>query len=80
MIPQSKPAGMPIVWTLAVWESKIDPLWLGEATVDEHSDIIQWADRRARAHTIPKLIQQDWGIDTDQWQKMAIVESGRKAR
>jgi uncharacterized protein len=58
----------------------IDPLWLGEATVDEHSDIINWADRRARAHTIPELIQRDWGIKTDRWQKKTVVESGRKTR
>jgi uncharacterized protein len=42
--------------------AKIDPLWLGEAIVDEHADIMEWADRRARAQTIPKLIGRDWGV------------------
>ena len=60
--------------------ARIDPLWLGEATVDEHAEIMEWDDRRARAHTIPKLIHRDWGISTDQWQKMLAVESGKKGR
>ena len=59
--------------------ARIDPLWLGEATVDEHSDIIEWAHCRAKVHTIPELIQRDWGIKTERWQKMAVA-SGRKAR
>jgi uncharacterized protein len=60
--------------------ARIDPLWLGEATVDEHYDIINWADRRARAHTIPELIQRDWGISTDPCQALVGVKVGRKAR
>jgi len=60
--------------------TKIDPLWLDEATVDEHSDIMKWAERRATAHTIPKLIRRDWGISTDQWQARAVAKSERKAR
>jgi uncharacterized protein len=58
--------------------ARIDPLWLGEATVDEHPDIIKWADRRARAHIIPELIQRDWGIRTDRWQTILAVDGGRK--
>ena len=42
--------------------AEIDPLWLGEATVDEHAEIMEWADRRAKAHAIPELIRRDWGI------------------
>jgi hypothetical protein len=49
-------------------------------TVDEHSDIIGWADRRARAHAIPELIQRDWGIRTTRRQKKAAVESGKQTR
>jgi uncharacterized protein len=60
--------------------ARIDPLWLGEATVDEHSDIISGADRRARAGVIPELIQQDWGIEPNGWLEMAGVERIRKAR
>ena len=37
---------------------------------------MEWADRRAKAHTIPELIQRDWGIRTDRWKKArAEVES-----
>ncbi len=60
--------------------AKMDPLWLGEATVDEHTQIIEWADRRATARTIPALIQREWGIRTDRWKAREVVESGRKAR
>jgi uncharacterized protein len=60
--------------------AKIDPLWLGEATVDEHPQIVEWANRRATARIIPELIHREWGIPTDQWQKMLAVESGRKPR
>ena len=59
--------------------ARIDPLWLAEATVDEHFQIMEWADRRATAHTIPELIDRDWDIPTARWQ-MLPVESGRKAR
>jgi uncharacterized protein len=47
----------------------IEPLWLGEATVDEHQEIIEWADYRARNRIIPDLIHQDWGIPTDGWKQ-----------
>jgi len=60
--------------------AKIDPLWLGEATVDEHSDIINWAVQRARTQTIPDLIHREWGIRTDRWKVRAVVESGTKPR
>ena len=60
--------------------TKIDPLWLGEATVDEHADIVEWADRRAKARTIPELIQRDWGISTEGWQAMTRVGSKKKPR
>jgi uncharacterized protein len=60
--------------------AKIDPLWLGEATVDEHADIMEWADRRAKAGVIPELIGQEWGIKIRQRQKAEMVERVRKAR
>ena len=47
----------------------IEPLWLGEATVDDHQEIIEWADRRATNRVIPDLIHQDWGIPTDSWKQ-----------
>jgi uncharacterized protein len=56
---------------------KPDPLWLGEATVDEHSDIIHWADERATFHTTPEWIQRDWEISTSHWKKM-IARKNRK--
>jgi uncharacterized protein len=55
--------------------ARIDPCWLGEATVEEHSDIMEWADRRAKAHAIPKMIQLDWGISRDHWQKRRSLEA-----
>jgi hypothetical protein len=55
-------------------------LWLSEATVDEHDDIMEWADRRAKAHAIPELIKREWGINTDRWQATVEVGSGRKTR
>ena len=58
--------------------ARIDPLWLGEATVDEHSDIIEWADRRARFQVIPDLIQRDWGIGTDKGKKTVGAKSAGK--
>jgi uncharacterized protein len=42
--------------------AETDPFWLGEATVDEHTEIMEWADRRAKAHAIPELVQREWGI------------------
>jgi uncharacterized protein len=60
--------------------ARIDPLWLGEATVDEHSQIMQWAERRADAQVVPELVCREWGIETDLWKPMAGVRSGRKAR
>jgi uncharacterized protein len=60
--------------------AKIDPLWLGEATVDEHTPIMEWAERRATARAIPELIQQEWGIRTNRWKARAVVASGKKAR
>ena len=60
--------------------ASIDPLWLGEATVDEHADIIEWADRRARSQFIPDLIQQDWGIKIKRSKKTAAGEGRKKAR
>jgi uncharacterized protein len=42
--------------------ARIDPLWIGEAIVDEQPKIIEWADRRAKAQVIPGLIQREWGI------------------
>ena len=57
---------------------RIDPLWLGEATVDEHPHIIRWADERARSQVIPKLIQREWGIRTDKWKETEGVGIGKK--
>lgn len=59
--------------------AKIDPLWLGEATVDDQQEIIEWADRRARDQFLPDLIREDWGVPTDGWKPKAVA-STRKAR
>lgn len=59
---------------------KIDPLWLGEATVDEQPHIMKWADERARSHVVPKLIQREWGIRTDKWKETAGIGGGKKPR
>ena len=56
--------------------AKVDPFWLGEATVDEHADIVKWADLRAKAHVVPKLIQRNWGIS----QTMMGVRGRKKPR
>jgi uncharacterized protein len=56
--------------------AKIDPLWLGEATVDEHGEIMDWADLRAKAQVIPRLIQRGWGIS----QAKMGVRGGKKRR
>ena len=56
--------------------AKIDPLWLGEGTVDEHADIMEWADLRAKSHVIPKLVQRNWGIS----QTMMCVRGGKSRR
>ena len=59
--------------------TRISPFWLGEATVEECSHIMEWADRRAKARTVPELIRRDWGIRTDRWEEKASVERRRKA-
>ena len=59
--------------------AKISPLWLGESTVEECGHIMEWADRRARARTIPSWIQREWGIKTDLWQEKSGVGRRRKA-
>ena len=59
---------------------KIDPLWLGEATVDEHADIMEWADRRARSQAIPDLIHRDWGIKMDLVKKTVKGETNTAIR
>jgi len=41
--------------------TKIDPWWFGMATL-ESPKIMAWAERRARAQTIPLLIHREWGI------------------
>ena len=58
--------------------ARIDPLWLGEATTDEHTR--SWNGLiGGHAHTIPELIQREWGIRTDQWKK-ARAEVKRQGR
>jgi uncharacterized protein len=47
--------------------ANLEPLWLGEATVDDNQKIVEWADQRARAQVIPDLIGRDWGVATDGW-------------
>ncbi len=41
---------------------RIDPFWLGEATAEDNSQIVKWAERRAGERTIPELIWREWGI------------------
>jgi uncharacterized protein len=60
--------------------AKIDPLWLSEATVDEHPDIVEWADHRARERVVPALIERDWGIPTANWKRQERVAGGRIPR
>ena len=57
---------------------RIDPFWLGEATIEECSPIVEWADERANEQTIPELIRREWGIRTDRWQQKAGIERRRK--
>jgi uncharacterized protein len=54
---------------------KTDPFSLGEGTVDEHGDIMDWADRRAKTHVIPQLIQRNWGIN-----QKTVGAGGRRKR
>lgn len=57
---------------------RIDPFWLGEATIEECSPIVEWADERANEQTIPELIRREWGIRTDRWQQKTGIERRRK--
>jgi uncharacterized protein len=31
--------------------------------------LIQWADGRACFRVIPKIVEEEWGIDTDGWEE-----------
>jgi uncharacterized protein len=59
--------------------ARIDHSWLGATTL-ANPTIMEWAHRRAQAQVIPELIQRNWGIATDRWQKTARVAGGRRAR
>jgi uncharacterized protein len=59
--------------------ARIDPCWLGAATL-EHPDIMEWAHRRALSQAVPKLIRQDWGIDTDGRPAFTGGNRGKRAR
>jgi uncharacterized protein len=58
---------------------KIDPSWLGAATVAQPA-IMEWAHRQASDKIIPDLIRRDWGIRTDRWKKPQRAGSERKPR
>jgi uncharacterized protein len=58
--------------------AKISPLWLGESTIEECGHIMEWADRRAKACTIPGWLEREWGIKTDRWRERPGVRRRKK--